>query len=363
MRGYFQLQAMATVISLLALPACGSAVTRGSSAGVPEPAKHEQTATAAAQPSPAVAAAAPTTPQPAAPQVKPAAGESQPNAAPAPASADKSVTADARASEVIRQAREALGGESKLSDVHGFILDGSFRRQSGGQEQSGRIELDALLPDKFKSVEELRLIADITLTMARAVNGEQFWTDTRTGASNAQVMTVRRNNNLQQSDADQLKEMRGEFARFMLALFLTTPESVSAELTYAGEAAAGDVRADVLDAKGRDGFAARLFVDKKTHRPLMLTYRGVPFRTNMRRSSGQDMSDVDKAVKEAKEKPAAARQESEIQIHFSDYRAVGGIMLPHTITKTIDDKPYEEWDVSKFKVNPADLGPQKFVKK
>lgn len=359
MRLQFSLRAVTIAVALL-LPACGAPVTKGSPAREPAPAARGR-ADAASPPAVEAAPATAAAVQTPAGQATPAAPAQPPQKAPAAAAAGKSGAGDARASEVVRQARAALGGEAMLKEVRGFTLGGSFRRQGGGQEQSGRIELAALLPDKFKTTETMRLIADISLTMVRAVNGDQVWTDSRTGASNAQVMTVRKNNNAQQSQADQLRDMRAEFARMTLALFLTPPDGFPVQLTYAGEAEAGDVRADVLDAKGPDGFAARIFIDRKTHLPLMLSYRGVAFRTNMTRASGQSMSDVDKAVKEAKDKPTA-RRESEIQLHFSNYRDAGGVMLPHLITRTVDDQPYEEWEVSKFKLNPPELGPQKFVK-
>ena len=42
--------------------------------------------------------------------------------------------------------------------------------------------------------------------------------------------------------------------------------------TYAGEAEAPEGKADVIDVKGEGDFAVRLFVDQKTHMPLMLSW-------------------------------------------------------------------------------------------
>ena len=44
------------------------------------------------------------------------------------------------------------------------------------------------------------------------------------------------------------------------------------EFKYAGQAEAPDGKADVLEVQGPDGFTAKLFVDGKTHLPLMLTW-------------------------------------------------------------------------------------------
>lgn len=47
---------------------------------------------------------------------------------------------------------------------------------------------------------------------------------------------------------------------------------------------------------------------------------------------------------------------------FSDYKSVGGLNLPHRMTKIEGGTPNEEWEISKIKVNPK-LSPDKFVKK
>jgi len=47
---------------------------------------------------------------------------------------------------------------------------------------------------------------------------------------------------------------------------------------------------------------------------------------------------------------------------FADYKSVGGLNLPHLLTKMEGATPNEEWKISKFKINPK-LAPDKFVKK
>jgi hypothetical protein len=109
-----------------------------------------------------------------------------------------------RAQEVLRQAREALGGEAKLKEIQNFTVSGAYRRASGGQDQSGEKRLDLLLPDKFKVSETMSLIAGIELTLVNALNGDQSWSDRRTNAGNAQVMTMRRGGNEQQNSEELL---------------------------------------------------------------------------------------------------------------------------------------------------------------
>jgi hypothetical protein len=96
----------------------------------------------------------------------------------------------------------------------------------------------------------------------------------------------------------------------------------------------------------------------------MMSYRGVAPRNSMTTSSvsGASKADIDKIIKEAQAK-AAARQEAEINIGFSDYRAVNGIYFPHLISKAVGGKTIEEWQLTRYKINPPELKAQKFEKK
>ena len=47
---------------------------------------------------------------------------------------------------------------------------------------------------------------------------------------------------------------------------------------------------------------------------------------------------------------------------FSDYKGVGGLNLPHRLTKIEAGTPNEEWEISKYKVNPK-LAADRFEKK
>ena len=56
-------------------------------------------------------------------------------------------------------------------------------------------------------------------------------------------------------------------------MFPGTAATSGLTFTYVGKAESPDGEAEVLDAKGDGNFAARLFVDAKTHLPVMLTYQ------------------------------------------------------------------------------------------
>src|SRR5262249_30245187 len=134
--------------------------------------------------------------------------------------------------------------------------------------------------------------------------------------------------------ASRLRSLKADTTRTLLAFLLTAPPSSGIEFTYAGEAEAPDGKADIIEAKSADGLAARLFLDQKTHQPLMLAYRGVAQRVVMRTEQMQAGSreEAEKKAKEAEhkadEEAAKAqqnRQEVDVQVYFADYRPVDGI--------------------------------------
>src|SRR5678816_1562084 len=92
-----------------------------------------------------------------------------------------------------------------------------------------------------------------------------------------------------------------EFSRYLLAIILTPPPSLAVEYKYAGESDVEDAQADVIDVSGPNKFAVRVFFDKKSHMPLLLSYRGPkPRIVTMQRPAGSTpkAEDVAKAREE-----------------------------------------------------------------
>lgn len=114
--------------------------------------------------------------------------------------------------------------------------------------------------------------------------------------------------------------MRFAHARYLLALLLYTDPSFPITFRYAGKAEAPDGRADVLDGDGPDGFVIRLFLDEKTHRPMMMTYGAS--------STGQTQ-----------------------QLRMEEYRETAGIFFPHLLSRSVNGKLREQLRLEKFVVN------------
>jgi hypothetical protein len=173
-----------------------------------------------------------------------------------------------------------------------------------------------------------------------------------------------------------LRRSREDLARVLLGILASPQPSFSVTYAYAGQAEAPDGKADVIDVTGPDNFAARLFVDAESHLPLMLTYVAPEPRTVVRSAtreggpprpanphggapatvrtpeglSVEEKERMDKAMKGAEATPTKM---TEYRLFFTDFRSVGGLLLPHHIARGTADKTTEEWDIKSYKVNPA----------
>jgi hypothetical protein len=138
-------------------------------------------------------------------------------------------------------------------------------------------------------------------------------------------------------------------SRLALALLMRADAVNPLELTYAGEAEAEDGKADVLEAKFQNA-SFRVFVDKASHLPLMMSWRepAPRFQTIQRQPGAPPPS------QEARERAEKAPPKlADIELFLSDYKKVDGVMLPHTFRRAMDGTVVEEWTIAKYKVNPA----------
>jgi hypothetical protein len=156
-----------------------------------------------------------------------------------------------------------------------------------------------------------------------------------------------------------------------------THPAVSVEYAYAGEAESPDGKAHMIDVRNADGFAARLFVDTKTHLPLMVTYQGPQPRivtaggprqgapgqapgpqTRQPRAEERNTpaADAERQMQDMQKDPAAM---VEFSLFFDDWREEAGITFPHALRRAVAGTTTEEWTIDKVKVNPR-IDPKKF---
>ena len=212
------------------------------------------------------------------------------------------------------------------------------------------------------------------MTRTEGFEGERPFVDMSSSQPGMRVMASRPDDPAARQLA--LRRSREDLARLLLGIVAGTQPSFAVAYTYAGQAESPDGKADVIDVKGADNFAARLFLDAQSHLPLMLTYIAPEPRIVMRASrdsngsqavvaghagGGSALRDPQELSPEEKERlrkemqdaEAAPAKMIEYRIFFADFREVNGLSLPHHIARGTAEKTTEEWDIKSYKVNPA----------
>lgn len=283
---------------------------------------------------------------------------------------------DAKAEEILSAARAALGGDDALAKVQAATVTGSTRRVMGEREFSSEVTLDLLFPDKFKRTEEMSFgQGGPSVTRVTAVNGAEVWDDGTNRGGGAFFMRGaggaggpgagpggpggpagpgREPTEEERARFKQFQErrMKGERARYSLIWFLKS----DAPATYAGVAEAPDGKADVLEFKPEGAAPMKLFVDQESHKPLMLTYEGVLPRMIMRQ---QGQRPTPEEIEKMRKEPP---QQVTYEVHFSEYKKVDGVLLPHLISQSVNGNVSEEFTIEKYKLNTP-LKPSDFAKK
>lgn len=270
--------------------------------------------------------------------------------------------ADSRAQEVLKQAREAIGGEEQLQKIQGLNINGQYRRVFGDRQMGGDREISISLPNKYL-VEDAMSTGGHSIAMvnSRGLNGERAWSGSTGGGGMVFRMAGPGGQQAspEQMEASLRRAFNAEFSRYLLAMILTPPPSFAVEYKYAGESEVEDIQADVIDVTAADNFNVRIFFDKSNHLPLLLSYRGPkPRMITMSRPAGASAKpeDIKKQREEAEKKLQAEAppvpEEVDFFIRLTEHRKVAGLMLPHKLTFLTDNEVSEEFEITKYQVNP-----------
>ena len=172
--------------------------------------------------------------------------------------------------------------------------------------------------------------------------------------------------------------LKTDLTRLLLGILLAPPPSVQVEYAWIGEAKAPDGVADVIQVKGPGDAKSMLYIDRATHRVLMVSYRGRPFRMMTRPAGGgpggpggpggaqpgagaqMTPEEREKRRKEFEEQ-MAKQPDVDYFLRFGDHKQVSGLTLPHLVTRATGDQTSEQWGI-KYKVN-ASIKPERFEKK
>src|SRR6202050_3019086 len=185
------------------------------------------------------------------------------------------------------------GGASEVA--LSMELTGKFLREQTSLANGGQITKMGLGEDGVGSVGG-GMPGDgggpaLGLNVAEGLNGGDYWVKNATGAINS--------NTPEAAAASRKRAFVESFARYAIAYTLSPPVNFPVAFTYAGEVEAPGGMADAIEGKGPNGFLIHLFIDAKTHVPLMMNYLN-------------------------------GRQD--VQLWLKNYKTEDGVMLPHTIT-------------------------------
>lgn len=182
------------------------------------------------------------------------------------------------ASAILAQAREALGGEKRLSAVKNFVATGRTRQVRGDNLVPIEFEIAVELPDKYVRKDEIP--AQESGPTSTGFNGNELIQlpvptapvppagDGRAGGpptpNPAQLEAMR---------TTRVAAVKQDFVRLTLGMFAGSFSSYPLTFTYVGQAEAPQGKADVIEAKAPPNFTMRLFVNSETHLPIMVSWQ------------------------------------------------------------------------------------------
>ena len=282
------------------------------------------------------------------------------------------------ASKILANVRQALGGDT-LATLQTLTIVGRSARPGPDGTVEREFEMNVQLPDKFLRRDILMAMSNMSVYRLSGFNGPDGLIDeidqppqfghggaraghgagTGSGAASVDAMTP------EQKEARRVAALlanKKEYARLALGLFAAAPAVYPLEFTYAGQAESADGTAHVIDVKGEGEFAARLFVDTKTHLPLMLSWMDKePIVTAADGHGGADShgggvqsqgGHGGRVPPEAHAKEAEAnRRVVEFRLFYRDHKPVAGVKLPHSLQSMVDGRVTEELTFDRFLVN------------
>lgn len=305
------------------------------------------------------------------------------------------------ATKVMADMRKALGGD-KLAAVKALSATGKQQRSVGETSMGGDYEMMLELPDKYFAKQVMASTPMGSIAVKTGFNGDGLIQETEQPPQMNGMMVFRAggsspNASPEQKAADQKRQVttqKQEVTRLALGIFGAAMGAYPLEYSYGGTAESADGKADVIIVKGPDEFAGKLFVDQKSHLPLMFTWMGKePVQMSTSRSGGpgapgggvtrtmpgmpgtqvtsmggtssgkaptaeeraQLMKDMEARMAEAEKN----RKMVEFRMFYSGYKSVDGVQLPHTFQQAIGNEPATEITIEKYKINPK-VDPKKF---
>jgi hypothetical protein len=264
----------------------------------------------------------------------------------------------AKGAALLADARRAIGGEDRLAGVKTLDVRGDFKRVAGQTTIQGELQVRIERPDKLRRDEDLSPPGGgPAIIRTEVLNGTTVWDENsgggrffvRQGRGGDAGRGARGNAPIDPAQLEDLQRRarQTELARFLLIWVLAADGPVN----WVATAEAPDGKADVLEITPASGPVVRLFLDQTTHVPLMITWQGTPpqmvfaGRRGGRGGRGDDAG--------AAPPPRQGAQPATLQLTLSEYKTVGGIKLPHLVTRGVNDMTIEEWTIDSYRINQS----------
>jgi hypothetical protein len=308
-----------------------------------------------------------------------------------------------QAQAVLADLRAAMGGD-KAAAVKSLSAEGSQRITFGEREITNDLQLKLVLPDHFMRIMQPEMPNGMPgPRFATTMNGSEVWTAPldpmpnfgggpggggRGPGGGGMMIMGPGGFGGGAPNPQQIARQRADLLRYMIGMVPSPDTLPGVTVSYVGTAQSQDGEADVLAVKA-EGLDAKLFIDKKTHLPLMATYMA-PDMSRIRQfrgpggpgggpggpggpggqAQGQGQADPnappnetpearEKRIQEERQKRAEEIRKQieaapmvENQLFYADYKKVDGVMLPHRFTRSVNGNAADEIEIKKYKINP-----------
>lgn len=299
------------------------------------------------------------------------------------------------AATVLAAARQALGGDAKLSGVKSFTVTGRTKKIQGNNLLPVEFEIACEFPDKYVRKDEVP--AQESAPSSSGFNGDGLIQipppaappAMPPGPSRAGAPPMTPAAQAAQLDAmrkARVTSVKQDFVKLTLGMFAASFGSYPLTFTYVGQAEAPQGKADIVEAKGAGNFTVRLFINDQTHLPVMVSWTtpvspaslfvtvpGQPAPTTLPPgaivvegpplpAAGATPAELAKYAQDSmdvRKKALATAKPTENRIYYADYRDAGGFQWPFRMRRAINADTIEETTFDQFKIN-AKIDPKRF---
>lgn len=309
--------------------------------------------------------------------------------------AGATLKSDAKALELIKRARIAIGGDANIENVRSLTIAGNstyfFNNEGIQRSEQGTLEINLQLPNQFSKMVKIGNPENdgsglhqkrVQVIVTKDENGKVLTEDVRgTGnrvmkieknggnADGDKKIIIRKDGDAQVWNTEDGKKIviekdvktenisgnrQNEMFRTTLALLLTAPKDLDVSYIYAGVGNVEGSACDIIEAQ-TGGSSYKLYLDQSTHLPRMISYQGmkpivVKFTKDEAGNVGEKQTNV--FVRSGN---FPKGETVEFQTKFSDFRSVGGIQLPYKWTQTAGGQPEQNVDIVNYDINPANI--------